>query len=89
MCFCAAGGDSTPRKGNNHLQAVLQELELNIVVICDFQHHRALDTFPFYAFDIVYLYSSTVLVELILDRKTRDATFFMQNIQVTSAEIEY
>lgn len=71
MCFCVAGGDSAPRERNHHLQAVLQELELNIVVICDFQHHQALDTL-----EIVYLDSSSVLGGLILDGKIRDATFF-------------
>lgn len=75
------GGDSAPRERNHHLQAVLQELELNIIVICDFQHHQALDTL-----EIVYLDGSSVLGGLILDGKIRDATFFLQ---VSSNEIEY
>lgn len=85
MCFCVAGGDSAPRERNHHLQAVLQELELNIVVICDFQHHQALDTL-----DIGYFNSSSVLGGLILDGKIRDATFFYRflllglNIKVNS-----
>lgn len=46
-CFCVAGGNPAPRQRINHLQAVFQELELNLVIVCDFQHWHITRHIPF------------------------------------------